>query len=142
MENIQLRSGAGDIVGESAVDTAASLLVPCLEAAAIIAVEYSRACGRDVVLSRDFQYGLKFAARHVLGKQLESLFSDDESDDDEEADDAISVDEDEEVWTRYDGDDSRLRIVNEAAESWDGWVPETDVERAIKQSIDSADNSA
>jgi hypothetical protein len=136
MERIALRSGLGDGDGEEAVVTAATrLLTPCLEAAAVIAAEYAKACGRDVLLSQDFEYGLKFAARHVLGRQTESFFP---SDDEEDSDgDELLVDGMESEWTRYDGADERLRMVNAAAETWDEWSPETPVEQALKASIDN-----
>lgn len=142
MEHLVLHagSGGGDDDAENAIEReAVRLLSPCLEAAAILAAEYASSCGREVVTCRDFELGLKFSARHVLGRQLESFFSDDEADDgDDEDDDVLSVDEAEEAWTRYDGDDPRLRAVNAAPDTWDAWVPETPLERALKQSIDNS----
>ena len=136
MESLRLRSGDGEMDVSSYVDEATRLLTPCLEAAAIIAAEYCKACGRTVATSRDFEYGLKFAARNVLGRQEESFF-DDMEEDEEDEEDVLSVDEDEEVWTRYEGDSLQLNAVNQAAETWDAWEPMNNLERALKNSIDS-----
>lgn len=134
--NIRSGQGAEPSLEEAVACAATRMLIPCLEAAAIVASEYSRLCQREVVTSKDFEYSLKFAARHVLGNQTETLFpeADDEEDD---ADEVLSVDESEEVWTRYEGDDERLQMVNRAAETWDDWVPSTPLEAALKRSIDS-----
>jgi hypothetical protein len=135
MESIRIRSGAGEVDVEPYLTEAHRLLIPCLEAAFILAAEYSSACKRATMTSRDFEYALKFSARRVLGYQTETFFP--EMQDDEDPDDVLDVDEDEEVWTRYDGPDSRFQMVNEAAETWGAWVPETELQDAMKRSIDS-----
>ena len=137
METLRVRSGAGEFEVTDFVEEATRLLTPCLEAAAIIAAEYCKACGRSVATAFDFEYGLKFAARNVLGRQRDSFFGEEEEDDDEDDDDVVSVDEDDEAWTRYVGEDPQLRAVNEAAESWASWEPANDLERALKNSIDA-----
>jgi len=131
-----MRTGfSADADAEDALaNEAYRLLQPCLEAAVVVAAEYSKACGRPL-LSRDLEVGLKFSARHVLGRQLESFFP--ELDDEDDADSVVSVDEDEHEWTRYGGDDERLRLVNRAADTWDDWQPETPLEQALKRSVDA-----
>ena len=50
------------------------VFLPVLESAMVIAGHYAKACGRDCVLAQDVCLGLKFAARHVVGKQVGSFF--------------------------------------------------------------------
>jgi len=83
--------------------------------------------------------GLMFAARHVVGKQIGSLFPEIYEDEDEEDDE--EEDEEEDVpWTRYEGDDPQLNLVNECADTWDEWVPENPAERALKDAVEKATN--
>ena len=117
------------------------LFLPVMESAVVIASHYAKGCGRDTVLAQDVCFGLMFAARNVTGKQIGSLFpeiyeeSDSEESDIEEADDA------EETWTRYDGDDEMLSSVNECADSWEAWEPESPAERALKNAVEKAKES-
>lgn len=142
MEGLTIRTGGGydeDELKKSVADAAMRLLTPCLEAAAILAGAYARGCGRDTVVSRDFDYALKFAARHVLGKHLESFLAEaEDEDDDADSDASLLVEEGEEVWSRYEGGDERLCLVNACAESWNEWAPETPLEEALKRAIDSS----
>ena len=105
----------------------------------VIAGHYAKATGRDVVLAEDVRLGLMFASRNVTGKQIGSLFpevydSEDEDEEDEEDED----EEEESLWTRYEGDDPVLVQVNECADTWDAWEPETPAERALKNSVDAS----
>ena len=115
---------------------ALDIFLPVMESAMVIAGHYAKATGRDVVLAEDVRLGLMFASRNVTGKQIGSLFpevyddSEDDSEDDEE--------EDESLWTRYEGDDPVLVQVNECADTWDAWEPETPAERALKNSVDAS----
>lgn len=116
------------------------VFLPVLESAMVIAGHYAKACGRDCVLAQDVCLGLKFAARHVVGKQVGSFFPeiyDEESDSDEEEDEDEEESEDPE-WTRYEGDDEKLRLVNECADTWDAWEPETPAERILKGAVEKA----
>ena len=114
---------------------ALDIFLPVMESAMIIAGHYAKATGRDVVLAEDVRLGLMFAARNVTGKQIGSLFPevyDDSEDEDEEEE------EEESLWTRYEGDDPVLVQVNECADTWDAWEPETPAERALKNSVDAS----
>jgi len=140
LDMLTLKTGVGgdEAVEDEIAAAAHRLLCPCLEAAAIVASEYARASGRDVVMARDFEMGLKFAARHVLGRQTESFFPDsDEEAGDEDDSSVTSVDEAECEWTRYEGEDERLLMVNRACDTWDEWAPETPLEEALKRSVDA-----
>jgi len=137
MENIVARSGTADddILVDQVEAAAHRLLSPCLEAAYVVAAEYARACGRDVIMGQDFELGLKFSARHVLGVETETLFP--ELEEEDSADSVLEVDESAADWTRYEGTDERLRMVNQAADTWTDWVPDTPIGEALKRSIDS-----
>ena len=105
----------------------------------VIAGHYAKATGRDVVLAEDVRLGLMFASRNVTGKQIGSLFPevyDDSEDEDEDEDE--DEEEEESLWTRYEGDDPVLVQVNECADTWDAWEPETPAERALKNSVDAS----
>ena len=103
------------------------LYLPVMESATVLGSHYAKACGRDTVTAQDVQIGLMYAARNVAGKQVGSLFPEiyedsdededweeeewEEEDDEEEKarlqaeDEAEEVDEDEEPFTRYTGDE-------------------------------------
>lgn len=127
------------------------ILLPVLEAGTVLAAQYCKACGRDCIVAEDMRYGLMFAARNVVGKQVGSLFPEvyeeedsqgesDESDDDEDED--SHSESEEEVWNRYAGDPEGAEEVsiaakmNACADSWDSWVPESPAEFALKRAID------
>jgi hypothetical protein len=115
---------------------ALDIFLPVMESAIVVAAHYAKACDRPV-LARDVQMGLMFAARHVVGKHIGSFFPeiyDSGSDDDV----VEEVDESEYEWTRYEGPDEKLQLVNESADSWDAWEPETPAERALKNAVEKA----
>jgi hypothetical protein len=115
------------------------VFLPVLESAMVIAGHYAKACGRDCVLAQDVCLGLKFAARHVVGKQIGSFFPEiyEESDTESGSEDSESESEEPE-WTRYEGPDEKLRLVNECADTWDAWEPETPAERILKGAVEKA----
>ena len=122
---------------------ALDIFLPVMESAMVIAGHYAKATGRDVVLAEDVRLGLMFASRNVTGKQIGSLFPevyDDSEDEDEDEEDggSSSASADESLWTRYEGDDPVLVQVNECADTWDAWEPETPAERALKNSVDAS----
>jgi hypothetical protein len=130
-----------------------------MESATVLAAHYAKACGRDVVLQEDMRFGMMYAARYVTGRQIGSLFpeiyessgsgeEDEEGEDgDDEGDESQSdsdgsdgwetVDDEELVWTRYEGsEDDQAVKMNECADSWDAWEPQNPSERALKNAID------
>lgn len=136
------------------------LYLPVMESATVLGSHYAKACGRDTVTAQDVQIGLMYAARNVAGKQIGSLFPeiyDEDSDEDEdweeeeweedddeeekarlqEADQAEEVDEEEEPFTRYTGDEELYVKMNECFDTWDEWVPETPLEITIKNAVDA-----
>ena len=136
------------------------LFLPVMESATVLGSHYAKACGRDTVTAQDVQIGLMYAARNVAGKQIGSLFPeiyDEDSDEDEdweeeeweedddeeekarlqEADQAEEVDDEEEPFTRYTGDEELYVKMNECFDTWDEWVPETPLEITIKNAVDA-----
>jgi histone H3/H4 len=122
-------------------DAAVDLLVPVMESSMVLASHYAKACGRDTVTGKDVAYGLMYAVRNVTGRQVGSLFPEayDEEDSDEE--DLEEVDESEEPFTRYEGDEEIFVNMNRCADTWDSWEPESPIERILKLATDKANES-
>ena len=119
------------------VSSATGLLQPILESSMIIAGHYVKACNRKTITSVDVQYGMKYAARNLVGKHVGTLFPEDEDTESDDDDDSIEeVDEEEEPFVKYSGDDKFLNDVNEAADTWDTWTPTNLIETMLKDSID------
>ena len=114
------------------------IFLPVMESSVVLAAHYAKATGRDCVTARDMCYGLMYAARTVTGKQVGSLFPEiyEESDSDEEEG---SDEEEEEQWTRYTGTDNEHAVkMNECADTWEAWDPETPAEYALKNAVNKA----
>ena len=121
------------------MDDALELIKPVMETAIIIASHYCKACGRSTVTAQDVKMGMRFAARTVPGVENESLFPEiyeDDSDEEEEEDEIEEVDEDEEPFTRYEGDDPKMLLVNEMNDTWDEWEPDMPMQILLKSIID------
>ena len=122
---------------QSAID----ICLPVLESSVVLAAHYAKATGRDCVTSKDMCYGLMYAARTVTGKQVGSLFPEiyEKSDSDEEEEEGSEGSDDEENWIRYDGTDNEHAIkMNECADTWDEWEPESPAEAALKNAVNKA----
>jgi hypothetical protein len=119
---------------QSAID----IFLPVLESSVVLAAHYAKATGRDTVTAQDVCYGLMYAARTVTGNQIGSLFPEVyESDSDEE--DEEEDDEEEVKWIRYEGTDDEHAIkMNDCADTWDAWKPESPAERALKNAVNKA----
>ena len=124
---------------------ALELFKPVIETATIIAAQYCRACGRSTVTAEDMRIGMRFAARRVPGVQNESMFpeiyneEDSDEEDEEEEEEEEDEEEEEEPFTRYEGDDPQLVLVNEMNDTWDEWEPDTPMQIMLKMAIDNQD---
>jgi len=122
------------------VDTAIQLLLPVLEKSMILAADYSKACDRDFVTSWDLKYAMRYCTQHVLGRVQGSLFPEiyeDDSDSYGSGDDALDiVQENEDSFTRYTGDDPFYNKMNDAFDGWDNWEPQSPMENILKDAID------
>lgn len=149
MDSLAPRTGEGEMDTSSILESALDIFRPVMESATVLAAHYAKACGRDVVLQEDMRFGMMYAARYVTGRQIGSLFPEiyqsdsDEEDSDFDPDGSESsgswetVDDDELVWTRYEGsDDDQALKMNECADTWDAWEPQNPSERALKNAID------
>jgi len=115
------------------------IFLPVMESATVLAAHYAKACGRDIVLAQDMNIGLMYAARNVTGKQVGTLFPEiyEESDGESDSESWETVSDDEIVWARYDGADDEMAIkMNECADTWDSWEPESPAEGAIKNAVE------
>ena len=120
---------------ESYLTTCSNLMLPVMEMAVVVAGKYCNATGRTCVTSKDMEYGFKFSARKVLGVQTESLFPDvyTDSDSDEEPEE----NKEEEEFTRYEGSDETMCIINEMYDTWDEWAPDSPIGIYLKNAIDA-----
>jgi hypothetical protein len=119
------------------VDASVDILLPVIECSHILAGEYAKACGRGTLTSMDLKYAMMYAARNVTGHQIGTLFPeiyDDESDSSDE-DEIETVDEDDEPFTRYEGDTQLMNDINSAHDTWDEWEPASTAESILKSSI-------
>jgi hypothetical protein len=150
MDSLAPRTGDGDLDTSAILESALDIFRPVMESATVLAAHYAKACGRDVVLQEDMRFGMMYAARYVTGRQIGSLFPEiyeEESGTDPDGESSGSdsdssgswetVDDEEFVWTRYDGsDDDQAIKMNECADSWGAWEPQNPSERALKNAID------
>jgi hypothetical protein len=120
---------------QSAID----IFLPVLESSIVLAAHYAKATGRDCITPKDMRYGLMYAARTVTGKQIGSLFPEVYDDSDEEEEEEEHDEEEEEQWIRYEGTDNEHAIkMNECADTWDAWEPESPAEAALKNAVNKA----
>lgn len=122
------------------IESALELITPVVEAAIIAAAHYARACGRSTVTAVDVEYGVRYCARTVAGKQVGTLFPElqDRDDDGESTTSDVDADEDDEPFERYSGDDEIANAMNRAYDEWDAWEPYSPLERTLKAAIDNA----
>ena len=125
-----------DDMEQQIIKSATEIIQPVFESALVLAGHYVKECGRSTITSQDMQYSRQYCARNMVGKHIGTLFPDDEDEDESGSDSLEEVDEDEEPFTRYSGDDALMNDVNQAADSWDSWVPESPIERMLKDSVD------
>lgn len=132
----------GDIE-DQIIKTATDIIQPVMESAMILAGQYCKECGRGTLTGEDLKYCMKYAARNFVGKQIGTLFPEDlddsESESGSESGDSLEVvDEEEEPFTRYTGDNSLMNDINQANDTWDIWVPTSPMERMLKDSINTS----
>jgi hypothetical protein len=119
--------------------SAIEIFLPVFESSVVLAAHYAKATGRDCVTSKDMCYGLMYAARTVTGKQVGSLFPEIYEESDEEEEEGSEGSDEEENWIRYEGTDNEHAIkMNECADTWDAWEPESPAEAALKNAVNKA----
>jgi len=140
-----MKTGEGEMDLGAIQAAAFDVFQPVMESAAVLAAHYAKACGRDVVLAEDMRMGMMYAARNVTGKQVGTLFPEiyDEEEEEEEDDDSWETVSDTELeWVRYDGNDDDMALkMNQCADTWSSWRPETPAENAIKNAVEKVGSS-
>jgi len=122
---------------EGILESSIEIFKPVMESATVLAAHYAKACGRDTVMAEDMHMGMMYAARNVTGRQVGSLFPEIYDDEDTDSDGSWETVDDEELqWARYSGDDDMANKMNECADTWNTWEPDTPAERALKNAID------
>ena len=122
---------------EQIIETALNMLTPVIEGAMVAGAAYSKACGRNTVTAMDVKYGLRYCAQKIPGKHIGTLFpelADTDSDTDES--DIEEVDENDEPFTRYVGDDETMNEMNKMFDEWDQWEPSSPLEIILKNAVD------
>lgn len=115
-----------------------NILLPVMEKATLLSAEYAKACGRDVIVSEDMEYAMKYCAMYKVGETIGSTMPEiyeEELSGDEEIDEVEP--EDCPGFVRYSGDDPIFNRVNDAVDSWDTWVPQNPTEEMLKNAINS-----
>ena len=115
--------------------TAIELILPVMESATVLGAHYAKSCGRNEITAQDMRMGMMYAARNVLGKQVGSLYPE-IYEDEEEEEEEDEEDEENQEWSRYKGDDDMSVKMNECADSWNEWEPESPAEFMLKKAID------
>ena len=131
--------GDGTAMAEQYVTSMIDILMPVMERSMILAAEYSKACGRDMILPEDMEYAIKYCAMNTVGQDIGSLFPEvyDEEESDEEDDIEEVPEEDCPKFERYSGDDERFVLMNECYDRWESWTPHSPVEEMLKNAINS-----
>lgn len=130
-----------DNIEDQIMKTATDIIQPVMESAMILAGQYCKACGRGTITGDDVKYCMKYAARNFVGKHIGTLFPEDqelESETESDSDSIEVVDEEEEPFTRYTGDDSLMNDINQASDTWDSWIPSSPMESMLKDSINTS----
>jgi len=121
------------------INTAINLITPVMEGAMITSAHYAKQCGRNTVTCMDVKYAMRYCAQHVAGKHSGTMFPGLEDEDtDSDASDIEEVDEDEEPFTRYTGDDELMNAVNKCYDEWDQWEPFSPLEKMLKAAVDKS----
>jgi hypothetical protein len=136
-----MKTGFGETSGayeQSQQDALMGILLPVLERSMILAAEYSKACGRDTVLSEDMEYAIKYCVMYTVGQDIGSLFPEIYNEESSDEEDIEEIEPDEcPPFVRYSGEDHTFRQMNEACDRWDTWIPQSPVEEMLKNAINS-----
>ena len=123
---------------EQVQDSAINIIQPVLERTMVLAAEYAKASGRDMVLGEDLEYAMKYCAMNEVGKKLGSHFPEIYEESSDEEDDEIIIEDDEIIpFSRYSGREYKFVKMNMAYDNWDAWKPMNPSEIMLKNAIDS-----
>ena len=123
---------------EQIQESAINIIQPVLERSMVLAAEYAKACGRDIILAEDMEYAMKYCAMNEVGKKMGSHFPEIYEEEYSEDEEDIEIEEDEDVpFTRYSGREYKFVKMNMAYDSWNTWEPKNPSELMLKNAIDS-----
>ena len=122
---------------EQYIETMTNILLPVMEKSTLLAAEYSKACGRDVIVSEDMEYAMKYCAMYKVGESIGSTMPEiyEEELTEEEGEEDVDP-EDCPEFVRYSGTDPTFQV-NEAFDRWDTWQPQNPTEQMLKNAINS-----
>ena len=119
-----------------------NIVQPVIEKSTLLAAEYCKACGRDIILSEDMEYAMKYCAMYKVGESIGStmpeIYQEELTDEEMEEMEEEDVDPEEcPEFVRYSGTDQTFLQVNEAFDRWDRWQPQNPTEQMLKNAINS-----
>ena len=123
---------------EQVQESAINIIQPILERSMILAAEYAKACGRDMVVGEDLEYAMKYCAMNEVGKKMGTYFPEiyEETSGDESEDD-VELEVEEIPFTRYTGREYKFVKMNMAYDNWNTWEPKNPSELLLKNAINS-----
>ena len=132
-------TGQNDNRGDDIIQGMINIIQPVFEQGIVLAAEYSKACGRDVMLDEDIEYAMKYCIMHRVGQAIGSIFNEGEIDLDEDEEDEIEVVPVDELpaFTRYTGNNSQMIRINQAYDEWKEWKPESPAQEILKNALDN-----
>ena len=113
------------------INTCLNIAQPVFERSIVLAAEYAKKCGRDCVTQKDVEYSMKYSVMRTVGKDLGSLFPEIDT----ETDDIETVEDAEDTFTRYSGDDELMNEINNCYDTWDTWEPTNPMEKMMSEAI-------
>lgn len=134
-----MQSGLGgdDVLEDRTESAMFGILIPVLEKTVILAAKYVKACGRECITEKDFEYALKYCVMYTVGEDIGSIFPEDWDDDDDDTEmiEMSEEEREEDAFTEYDGRDETFCAVNEAVKNFDEWQPSNPVEIMLKNAV-------
>ena len=132
-------TGQNDNHGDDIIQGMINIIQPVFEQGIVLAAEYCKACGRDVMLDEDIEYAMKYCIMHRVGQAIGSIFNEGEIDLDEDEEDEIEVVPVDELpgFTRYTGNNSQMIRINQAYDEWKEWKPESPAQEILKNALDN-----
>lgn len=141
---MNMQTGFGDTgngLMEQYIETMTNIMVPVFEKSAKLATEYSKACGRDVLLPEDMEYAMKYCTMYKVGEDIGSIFPEiyENIEEEEISDEEMPTVPPEECppFKRYTGTDPLFLQMNEAYDRWESWVPQSPVEALLKNAVNN-----
>jgi len=139
-------TGQNDNRGGDIIQGMINIIQPIFEQGIVLAAEYSKACGRDVMLDQDIEYAMRYCIMHRVGQHSGSIFGEENTLNLEEGME-IEEDEDDEIeivpvdelpaFTRYTGNNSQIIRINQAYDEWNNWKPESPAQEILKNALDN-----